>query len=290
MTAEQEIYFRASSFGNLMTSDPETSISDKQLQQIKDFEDRVLESIDNPKKALTQPMKDELERLKAKRDAPPQLSKTTKSEIEKMWLLNEKGYYDELDNKYVIKGLLNEQDGLGLVSKVLGLFLKKNEKRIYKDNVTGEADAFTTIDGKKIVVDVKCSWNPATFMKNTLSKIYEFQLRIYMYLYDVDEAYLCYCLTDTPEHMVEDEKHRQWKKYFVPSMSVEEQEALEQALIPVYEQIDRNMVFSIGGRYTTEERVKTFKITRNLEIEKEMLSKIKPAIEYYKSIKLNQTT
>ena len=64
-----------------------------------------------------------------KRDKKPELSETAKSEVEKIWLMNEKGYYSELDNKYLTKGLLNEQEGLSMVSEIEGEFYIKNTER-----------------------------------------------------------------------------------------------------------------------------------------------------------------
>jgi len=203
-------------------------------------------------------------------------------------LLTQKGYYDDLDNKYVNKGLLNEQLGLTIVSNFTKFFLIKNDERIYKTNITGEADAFVEIDGKKIVIDIKCSWNPKTFVKGDLTKIYEFQLRCYMYLYDVEEAWLCYCLTDAPEHLVANEKKREFYKYYHDGMTNDEVALLDKKLEKVYKQIDTNFVYSNNPAYKNEEMVKIYKITRDRKIEADMLSKIPMCLEYFSNFKLNQ--
>ena len=75
----QVVYFRASSFGNLMTESRGASITEKQLETLNEFEDRIR----NGGKPLTEKQKEFYLDLKAKRDAPPQLSDTAKSEIEK---------------------------------------------------------------------------------------------------------------------------------------------------------------------------------------------------------------
>jgi len=280
----EEVYFRSSSFGNLMTESKGVFLTESQAKELKDFDERIRQGL----KPLTEPQRKKYDELKSKRDAPPQLSDSAKGEIEKIWRLNKKGYYEELNNKFVSKGLLNEQEGLTIVSDYLQDFLIKNDERKYKNNITGEADAFSLVDGKKIVLDIKCSWDPKTFMNGKLSKIYEFQLRCYMMLYDVEEAWLCYCLTDASEDAVADAKRKEFYKYFHNGMSNEEVELLEQKLERVYKQIETNMIYSNNPAYKKEEMVKIYKIARDKKIEQAMIDKIKPALEYYNSIKLNQ--
>jgi hypothetical protein len=194
---------------------------------------------------------------------------------------------------------MNEQDGLELVSDYLNDFILKNDERKneiigqlegtdIEVGLTGEADGFCEVDGKKVVIDIKASWNPKTFLNAKMSSIYEYQLRCYMFLYDVDEAWLCYCLTDTPQDLIDNEKKKTFYKYFSSSMSNEEVQLLEEKLIPIYEQIERNMKYSANPAYKKEEMVKIYKIYRDKEIEQKMLEKLGPAIEYYSQIKLNQ--
>lgn len=278
------VFFRSSSFGNLMTEARGGALTEAQTKTLSDFEERIREGV----KPLTEAQRKTYLDLKARRDAPPRLSDTAESEIEKVWLLYEKGYYGELDNKYVNKGLFNEQLGLGIVSDHVGKLILKNEERIYKNNLTGEADGFFIENGKKIVIDVKCPWDVNTYKNNKLSNIYEYQLRCYMYLYDVEEAWLCYCLTDTPEHIVTKQKEREFWKYFNEGMTNKEVELLHKKLERVYKQIETNMIYSNNPAYKKEEMVKIFKITRDLDIEAKMLAKIPQALIYYANFRLNQ--
>jgi hypothetical protein len=290
MSESKEVFFRASSFGNLMTENQGSVFTETMAEELENLYYELENGINKNgnKVKWTEAKADKLKNLVAKRDAPPQLSKTAKSEVEKIWRLNKKGFWEDLENKYLMKGLFNEVDGIDLVSKAHNSFYNKNQERIYKNNITGECDIIDVKYGKRIVIDVKSSWNPRTFMDGDLSKIYEFQLRCYMYLYDAEEAYLCYCLTDAPEHLVTNEKKKQWYKFYSDSMTQAEVELMETKLERIYKQIETNMVYSNNPNYSQEELVKTFKITRDLEIEKEMLAKIPLALKYYNSIKLNQ--
>lgn len=279
----ENILFRASGIGSLMIEGRGLVLTELQKTKLEEYKKR--NSGDG--KPLTDTQKNEFEVLLSKENAKPELSDTAKRFVEKMWLLNEKEFYQDLENKYVDKGNFNEDDGIVLVSEVENLMLHKNIIRKTIGNITGECDCIEVINGKKVVKDIKSSWSPVTFMAGDLNTIYEWQGITYMYLYDADEFHLHYTLTDTPRYLIEKEKERQFYKYFDKMMTDSELEELELKLLPVYEQIEKNMSFS-DGNYTKQERVKTFKIIRDKEKEKLLLEKIPMAIEYYKSIKLNQ--
>ena len=279
----ENILFRASGIGALMVEGRGLVLTELQKTKLEEYKKRN----SGEGKPLTDTQKNEFEALLSKENAKPELSDTAKRFVEKMWLLNEKEFYQDLENKYVDKGNFNEDDGIVLVSEVENLMLHKNIIRKTIGNITGECDCIEVVNGKKVVKDIKSSWSPVTFMTGDLNTIYEWQGRAYMMLYDADEFHLHYTLTDTPRYLIEKEKERQFYKYFDKMMTDSELEELELKLLPVYEQIERNMSFS-DGNYTKEERVKTFKITRDKEKEKLLLDKIPMAIEYYKSIKLNQ--
>ena len=70
-------------------------------------------------------------------------------------------------------------------------------------------------------------------------------------------------------------------------MSEEEQADLETMMQPIYDQIDRNLVYSNNERFTKEERVKTFKLYRDKSKMDEMAKMVKLAREYYQTITLN---
>lgn len=285
-----EIYFKCSSIGNLMTDGKGVVFSEKDSERIDELKYELENGINKNgnKVKWTPPKAEELKKLIEKRDRKPKLSETAKREVEKIWLLNEKGYYDDLENKYLTKGLLNEDDGLGLVSEVTGNFLLKNKERKYQNNITGECDSISEIDGKKIVIDIKSSWSVRTFMNADLSNIYEWQMRAYMYLYDIEEAWLCYTLTDVPEHLIEQEKNKVFYKYYSNGMSNEEVELLDEKLQVLYKQIEMNMVYSNNPRYSKDEMIKIFKIERDKSLEEKLLERVKMGLEYYKTIRLNQ--
>jgi hypothetical protein len=272
----KDILFRASGIGALMTEGRGVILTENQKQTLADYKLRN----SGEGKPLTDKQKIDFEALLSKENAKPTLSDTAKSFIEKMWLFNEKGFYEELSSKYVEKGNFNEDDGIILVSELENSNYIKNEIRKTIGNITGEADIVCTIDGVKVIKDIKSSWSPMTFMNGDLSTLYEWQGITYMMLYDADEFHLHYTLTDCPEHILENEKWKLRNKYSI----LDDENPLMQRL---FKQLEKNLIFS-NGNYTKEERVKSFIIKRDIEKEQLLLSKIPMAIEYYNSITLNQ--
>ena len=124
------------------------------------------------------------------------LSETTKSYL-KEWLIEQKyGYKNELNNKYVYRGLADEDEAINKAIELLDLpFVLKNEYRFENDFFTGTPDLI--IDD--CVFDIKCSWSCFTFpiLENDLpNKDYLYQLQVYMALTGLKKAKLVYVLLD----------------------------------------------------------------------------------------------
>jgi hypothetical protein len=120
------------------------------------------------------------------------------------------GYDETFSSKYTEKGLLVEDQSIELLNSVFFTNYKKNAERKTNDWITGEAD----IVAPDQIIDIKSSWSLATFpalSSQGKDKTYEWQLRAYMWLWNLDYAHIAYCLVNTPEHLVgfEDKKLHQ---------------------------------------------------------------------------------
>jgi hypothetical protein len=109
----------------------------------------------------------------------------------------------EVSAKALEKGILCESDAIALVGRVRGLDLEKNTERREDDYFTGECDVFehTYREGR----DTKCSWSAATFpisLADCEDKLYEYQMRTYMRLWNAPRWHVDYVLLDTPEHLI----------------------------------------------------------------------------------------
>jgi hypothetical protein len=124
------------------------------------------------------------------------LSETAKSYIKSIAKQDFYGYNIELNNKYIIKGIEQEQDSIDLVNAVRFTDYKKNKVRLETEVMTGECDILLD----DAIIDIKTSWSletwPATAEDGDES-LYEWQGRAYMYLYDRLSFELIYCMVST---------------------------------------------------------------------------------------------
>jgi hypothetical protein len=132
------------------------------------------------------------------------LSQTAKSYIIQKAKEDFFEYRSELNNKYITKGLAQEQDSINLLNLVRLEDYKKNEERVENEWLSGCCDIITDTS----IIDIKTSWSldtfPATSYELKDLSDYEWQGRAYMWLYDMPSFELCYVMVTTaPEIMGE---------------------------------------------------------------------------------------
>lgn len=132
----------------------------------------------------------------APRNKGETLSETTKSYL-KEWAVEQLyGYKNEIKNKYVQRGIQDEDLAINKAIEILDLpFALKNETHFEDDFFTGTPDLILS----DCVIDVKCSWNCFTFpiFENKIPNMdYYYQLQIYMHLTGLKKAKLVYVLLD----------------------------------------------------------------------------------------------
>lgn len=129
------------------------------------------------------------------------LSVGAKTHVEKVAKQIIYGYEEVVTGKYMDKGIQVEDAAIELYNSVMFTSHSKNTERKTNDWVTGECDIATP----EKITDIKSAWSLATFpvtASQGRDKGYEWQLRAYMMLWDVDLAELAYCLIDTPGELI----------------------------------------------------------------------------------------
>lgn len=287
------------------------TLTSSQMEKRDDYKRRLKEP-----KVLTPAQDTKLQELKERNAKPPELSQGAKTFVKEVWLLNEKGFKEEVTDKKLRKGLQGEEDAINLISFVDGIFYTKNEERIYKGNISGECDVVTEFKNMQIeegseetidaivVDDLKCSWNPRTFMNASLTTIYEWQGRSYLHLYNGDIFRLRHTLINCPPDVFKEEYSKFCFQKEIVDDTLEEYKPLIIQFIKnniydfnsfsrsskYYPDIITSIVKELGSEefnYTEEERVKTFQFVRDTELEAILLDSVKLAVEYYKTITLN---
>jgi hypothetical protein len=185
--------------------------------------------------------------MTASRTKSEVLSETTKTYIRAVAKQDFYGYNVELNNKYINKGNLQENDSIALFNSVMFSNYSKNTERLNNEWLTGEADI--VLDDQ--IIDIKTSWSLETFPatpEEGIEKLYEWQLRAYMMLYDKNYASLVYCMVST-----------------------------HPSLLNEWENLSLHQVDHIAP----EKRITTLSFERDLELEEEIKVRLHHCTEYY---------
>jgi hypothetical protein len=201
--------FRCSSYGALMTDPREgNGITDIQAGRLAELQ---------AKEKRTEKQDEELAKLIIKKNAKPELSDTCKTELIKIYVSVKYGRVQNIENKYVKKGLAVEEDSITLLSRIKHKFYEKNDERLFNEFTNGEPDLFEgrSIRDADLILDTKSSWDIFTFfasMSKPVLKDYFWQMQGYMDLSGAREARLIYCLINTPDVLINEEKRKLlWK-------------------------------------------------------------------------------
>lgn len=162
------------------------------------------------------------------------ISETAKIHLVDVFVSAKYGRNTDIQTKYTNKGLMVEEDSLTLYSLYKKQFFKKNDERFENNWISGCPDITNHVR------DIKSSWDIFTFFRTKskkLNPLYFWQLHGYMDLLDDDKAILAYCLIDTPDSIVFDEKRKlQYKMNVIDDANEDFQKACSE--------IDRLMKYS----------------------------------------------
>lgn len=235
---------RCSSLGKLMTNLPSEEAASKREARIKELTNERDYGVNanGNKVKWTQNKMDELVKLtddREKGDELPTGAITYLEEVfrDKFW--KRKRF---LENKYLSKGTICEEDALDLVSQRDDFFYRKNEEHLNNDFIEGTPDNL-----QKKIKDTKANWDKESFDNAELTTLYTWQLKGYSWIahsYDLPELEtkteleLDYCLVNAPLHLLEDEKRRIW---FAMGQPEDEDEEFRYKIA----QLERNMIFDV---------------------------------------------
>lgn len=109
----------------------------------------------------------------------------------------------EFSSRETEKGIRMEGESIALLNRVRGLSLEKNTERRTDGFITGECDLFDA--ERRRGHDLKTAWSVKTFrafQDDCADRLYEWQMRGYMALWDADEWEVNWTLLDTPDDLI----------------------------------------------------------------------------------------
>lgn len=131
-----------------------------------------------------------------------ELSETTKTWLKEKAVERILGLRKKVATKPMMKGILCEPKAIELYNMINTSELKKNCETKEQNGFCGTPDLIR----KEGIVEIKTSWDASTFpffqedVEKALKKAgYDWQCRVYMMLFGINKAEVCYCLIDTPK-------------------------------------------------------------------------------------------
>ena len=217
--SEMNLIVRCSELHKLMTKAQGKSPRDKYTDAIDSLhkKEQRLKSM-NPETKTASDLREGVKKLKAEIKAlKPYKDDLLLSDTCRTWLKEKAaehvyGYKIQIENKYLSKGIMVEDDSIELLNSVFFTDYQKNTERKNAtvngvEWLTGECD----IDTGEEIRDVKSSWSLETFPKfkeDAEKKVkasgYDWQMRGYMLLWDHRQAVVDFCLVDTPPELLSD--------------------------------------------------------------------------------------
>lgn len=170
------------------------------------------------------------------------LSDGAKTHLMDVYIFLTTGRKGDIENRYVKKGCMVEDDSITLYSRVKKQFFKKNEKHLHNLFIKGTPDIFEgeSITSATRLPDIKSSWSVRTFyqtFKRKLNPIYFWQIIAYMWLTGARKGSIAYCLVDTPESLIQAEINKLWYKMGNPLIE-------SQLFIDASDEIRKEMSYS----------------------------------------------
>lgn len=273
------LLFRCHSFGRLMTN--LNSISEKGLETIKELEERARLAEQGKAKPLTANMEATLGELIAKRDMPDVLPTGAQTYCDEIFRAEFWGRKRVLENKYLHKGLFQEEDSIDIIGHVTNDFLAKNTQQFSNKFLIGTPDVLTSL-----VRDAKSCWDLESFDNASLSIENIWQTKGYCWLTKRKEASVDKCLVNTPLHLLDAEKLK-----LSYSMNNPDQE--NDNWKKNVRQLERNMIFDVAlfkkenPYYDFENEDLNFSIPKHMRIKSFKVELIRGDI---RDIKMRVTT
>lgn len=213
-------------------------------------------------------------KLKADKEAG-NLSEGAKTNLIDIYVSNKYGRNTDIQNRYISKGLMVEEEGITLYSRVKKNIFFKNEEHLSNQFLKGTPDLFTgkDIHHAESIIDIKCSWDIFTFFRvftKDINSIYYYQLQAYMALTGAKSAKLAYCLIDTPDTLIQDEKRK--LMYKMNCVTNESEEYLKAC-----EELEKSMLYP---DIPMKEKLIEFEVLRDDKVIENMYAKIIKARQF----------
>jgi hypothetical protein len=200
------------------------------------------------------------------------LSDTTKSTLNEIFIKEYYGREKIIISKYLEKGVNQENESISLYRKFSQAFCQKNQEKFENEYLCGTPDLI--FDDK--VVDIKTNWDIWTFLNSDQKKAkkdYYYQLVAYMLLTEKTKAELAFCLIDNDENTI----YQEFQKYKYSKNLEEGSKELQLA----EEKIRKNNTYS---DIPVSQRVKVFTFSLEKNIKEKVENQLSSCRQYLQNL------
>lgn len=208
------------------------------------------------------------------------LSESAKTHLIDIYVSKKYNRQSDVRSKYMEKGLMVEEDSITLLSRLRKRMFKKNKETLFNKYIQGTPDLYEggeDIFHAQVIDELKSSWDIYTFFRvhtKSLNADYYWQVQGYMDLSGATKANLIYCLINTPQVLIDDEKRR--LLYQMNAGTTENPDYKEAC-----EELDRLMIYD---DIPMQERIIEYAIERNQSDIDLMHAKVERARTYLQNL------
>ncbi len=181
----------------------------------------------------------------------------------------------EFSNKYTEKGIYNESESLEMYNRLNFESYKNTSLVASNDHFTGHTDSDII---NEIGIDLKSSYDIFTFHKSItseLSKAYFCQAQTYCDLFNAKKWKIVFCLTNTPDFIIEREKRYLLNKFDADNMQEEQIELYHKQC----EELERKHNFD---NIPLNEKVFEFVVEKDQKV----IDQMKAKVDFIRTLKL----
>jgi len=239
---------RASQIGYLMTNLPEPITKEEEQSLSELIEEKLTGKNTNGRSTKwTDTKQKEVDKINKKKKGIDELPSGAITKLEEIFNVVFWKRKKLLNNKYLEKGIIVEEDCLQLLSEIDGISYWKNEEFFENNYVQGSPD---NIFDK--IRDTKANYEFDTYQRAELTSLYAWQIKSYTWLaiesgHEISRTgELCYCLVNSPGHRINTEIKSIWFSMGCPELKEEGNNEDYEKFVRAASQLERNHIFDVS--------------------------------------------
>lgn len=172
----------------------------------------------------------------------------------------------------MVRGIKSEPASVKILEQYFGSQLFRHKSRIYNDKIVGSLDLTDAdkVENSNKILEVKTTFSHLGFLQTVnkpLPEKYLYQMQGYFFLTGLDYGEVCFCLTDHPQYII-DEQRQIMHSQLCPNMEPDE---VNDDFVSEWSKAYKSLTFS---HVPMKERVIVYPVHRNNDIISDIAEKV----------------